>query len=262
MNKVTWNTGAIKPTESGFYFRKSGITASDLAYFDGDKWYGVKKKRGGVELIHLTPHKDQERDWHLRSKKIIELISPGDRFQMLTFVENISKETDKNLHRWMALFRCDCGNTKAMNLYEVRNKVFKSCGCMKDSPERIGKHKIAIKKYVESNITEITERNRKLGKSLIGKKKKLGPNGAWKFNIHAVHWDLENENGLRMDGYNLANLIRENAEFFDPNDLVTAGSQCNAYKRLCDLHQIKKDGKPVRLSWKGWRLAAPRVDHP
>ena len=54
------------------------------------------------------------------------VLSPGDRYNMLTFVEDRPHEGGER----MALWRCDCGNEKVQRVNNVRRGASKSCGCL------------------------------------------------------------------------------------------------------------------------------------
>lgn len=66
---------------------------------------------------------------------------PGQKFNMLTIVESVGKI------KWQqhVLCKCECGNTKIANWFNVRNGQIKSCGCLRqawwDKLKVLGKNK-------------------------------------------------------------------------------------------------------------------------
>lgn len=54
-------------------------------------------------------------------------MKPGDRYNKLTAIKPIARNRRQTVH-WE--FHCDCGNTKIIEKYPVKNGRVKSCGCV------------------------------------------------------------------------------------------------------------------------------------
>lgn len=101
--------------------------------------------------------------------------------------------------------------------------------------------------------------NAALGKARIGSEMPPGPAAKGPDHWKAKHWTLLAPNREVIEGRNLAELIRKNAHLFDPDDVIWKRSKCRAYKRLCQLFEMKKDGSgPKMPSWKGWMIGDRR----
>lgn len=72
----------------------------------------------------------------------------------------------------------------------------------------------------------------------------------WKFYNKAI--------GKTLEGRNLNQLVRDNAELFEPKDLNWDECGCNASRCLRQLKGSKKQ-KP-NYSWKGWMIGTPAED--
>lgn len=70
---------------------------------------------------------------------------------------------------------------------------------------------------------------------------------------NAKFWKFENKAmGKTIEGKNLNQLIRDNAELFDPDDLKWDTCGCNASRCL---RTLKSPGKKRTVnSWKGWMI--------
>jgi hypothetical protein len=59
-------------------------------------------------------------------------INTGDRFGMLTIIDETEKIIEKNgQHKRMMLCKCDCGNTKVIGLRHLTSGGNKGCGCQR-----------------------------------------------------------------------------------------------------------------------------------
>lgn len=105
---------------------------------------------------------------------------------------------------------------------------------------------------------KMLEVNRRVGDMKFGVPNPPGPSakgpGHWK----ARYWILKAPNQQIIQGWNLNELIRQNASLFLPDDVKWYGksnSRCRASKGLRQLFEMKKDGSgPKVLSWKGWMI--------
>lgn len=61
-----------------------------------------------------------------RVKQLNESIKPGMKFGLLTTIEPLPKTPYKH-RRWQC--RCECGEIKAINIYDLFNGSVTSCGC-------------------------------------------------------------------------------------------------------------------------------------
>jgi len=85
----------------------------------------------------------------------------------------------------------------------------------------------------------------------VGCRNPPGPSARGLSNVHAKLWAFRSPTGVHLTGRNLAHLIRENAEMFNPEDLEPrgkSGTGCQAHKGLASL--VSHAGKGC--SWKGW----------
>jgi hypothetical protein len=74
---------------------------------------------------------------------------------------------------------------------------------------------------------------------------------------NAKEWKFYNlALGKVLEGRNLNQLVRDNAELFDPKDLNWDTCGCNAVRCLRGLQNQKK--KPT-YSWKGWMIGTPNA---
>lgn len=257
MGKLEWLAPENKPTEVGYYMReqKSG-GASELAYWEGGLWFHVKKCKSYGLLIAATPHSDQLRNWRQKAVKVAIQDLPGDRFGMLVLKELNGYDTQRKT--FAALFRCDCGNEKQMNLYEVRTGNIGSCGCRRNAPDVVERQKEGRKKWRAENYKSIVECNRKIGKEREGRERNnIGAVAKWELNIHAKYWHFVHSDGREIKGWNLLNLIRNHAFWFNESDLVWKKGMCRASKGMSSLRSGGKDG--TRKFWKGWQLISPKV---
>ena len=176
----------------------------------------------------------------------------GDKFAMLTYLQNIGYECETR--RWLCLFRCDCGNEKAMNLYEVRVGRHRSCGCLRDSDERKAAHAAKMSVWIANNKPAINEANAKRGAQSRGKANPIGPSAAWSLNSRANYFALISPDGERISGWNMQQIVRDNRHLFDAIDLEMSGHNFKAVKRL---YALFSNGKKAPMkSWKGWRCDA------
>ena len=92
---------------------------------------------------------------------------------------------------------------------------------------------------------------RKAAKTMRGRPQRIdAPTGAHTDNQFAKQWCFINKGrGLRLEGKNLNQLIRDHRTWFDPDDVMWKDSGCNAARGLRSLLRGKV------LSWKGWTEA-------
>ncbi len=246
--KTEWTLAEIKPEAPGLYLRQSKNQAtSEKAFWNGEDWFAVKQIKKTEPRIFATPHRDQDRRWKPIPIRIVDSIDIGSRFHMLVFLEDVGRDAENK--RWLAKFRCDCGNVKAMNVYEVRRGDHKSCGCLSGSSAAIERARIGQRQWIKQNHAKILEVNRRVAEQNRGKSKPLGKVGKWELNIHARYYKIADSHGHVLDGWNLAELVRKNEHLFDKGDVEWVGGVCKAVKRLYTLYEKRRN---VR-SWKGWK---------
>ena len=110
----------------------------------------------------------------------------------------------------------------------------------------------------------MSEHGKRIGEKNRGVPKPPGPNEKGPSNIRAKYWVFKSPQQQIIKGVNLNELIRKNAELFDPVDVVwrgKCGNDCNAAKGLRRLFVIKKDGTIKHHSWKGWMIG-DRMEQP
>lgn len=247
-NRKEWRDPIPAPVEPGFYMREiQNVGGSDRAFWDGEKWYHVMKKKGQDQKICDSPHKDQARRWASIQKRVIEQLNKGDRYDMLVFIEEVGRDVKNK--RWLAKFQCDCGNIKAMNIYEVRRGDHRSCGCLNHSQSALEKAKVSQRMWIDANYDKIVETNRRIAQTNTGKSRPLGRIGKWEFNIHSRYYRVVDQYGHILDGWNLAELVRKNEHLFDKDDVQWEGGVCKAVKRLYSLYETTRKVQ----SWKGWK---------
>lgn len=244
MKAINWNLPSTIPDCPGEYRRRNSKGfGSERTYWDGRNWFAISSS--GERFS--SPHHDQFRCWGVASKLVVDSVKPGDRFGMLTFIRSIGSDTDGG--RWIALFACDCGCEKAMNLYEITRGRNKSCGCLRNSDDRLKKWRETRDLSGGSKSPAVMKAVANLAKSNIGKERTSIKVGKSSLNIHAKHFHISHESGVELSGWNLADLVRQNSSLFDEADLVWHQGTCGAVKGLYRLYQ---KSKPNRL-WKGWR---------
>lgn len=79
---------------------------------------------------------------------------------------------------------------------------------------------------------------------------KSGVMAATPDNQHARTYSLISPDGQVYVGRNIADLVRQRAELFSPDDLRWYKHTCNAAKSLAGL---RPGGRHSRPEWKGWR---------
>ena len=97
------------------------------------------------------------------------------------------------------------------------------------------------------------------GKTMKGRPQRLETVcGKHENNKNAKEWKFYSVGlGKVLEGKNLNQLVRDNAELFDPRDLRWDTCGCNAVRCLRGLQNQKK--KPT-YSWKGWMIGTPNVE--
>jgi hypothetical protein len=71
------------------------------------------------------------------------------------------------------------------------------------------------------------------------------------------YWEFIGPHGLRMEGFNLHELVREHAAYFSPEDLEWDNNDyCAATAGLRTLFSLHADGRRKLQSWKGWTIGA------
>jgi hypothetical protein len=79
-------------------------------------------------------------------------------------------------------------------------------------------------------------------------------------NKAAKYWKFYNRAlGKTLEGKNLNQLVRDNAELFEPKDLIWDTCGCNAVRCLRTLKGSKKQTK--NHSWKGWMIGVPETSN-
>ena len=67
----------------------------------------------------------------------------------------------------------------------------------------------------------------------------------------AKWWSIERHDGIVLEGKNLNQLIRENSQYFHPDDVVWRGPKCRASKGIRQLYEGRVSNT---RSWKGWGI--------
>lgn len=98
--------------------------------------------------------------------------------------------------------------------------------------------------------------NRRIGDQKMGTPNPPGPSAKGPDHFKSRYWILKAPTQQIIEGWNLSELVRQNAHLFEPADVVWHGKgkcTCRARRRLGGLFEMKKDGSgPRLLSWKGW----------
>ena len=170
----------------------------------------------------------------------------GAKFGLLTIVGRSEIDNGGRSKKWTC--HCQCGNFKDVEYSSLKRGLTKSCGCLNKqmSSDR-------IKKFNE----DFPERISALHENNKGKHMPPGDNFAGPNNIHGKYWCFLSPAGVQIEGFNLSNLIRENAHLFNEDDtkLIKGRFTTVAWCGLTGLHQMKKDGSGPRTnSWKGWTI--------
>lgn len=242
--KKEWHPGSEVPQIAGIYRRRQAKNSgSDRAYWDGLFWRAMD----ATGRIFDGAHRDQFRTWSDERVNVVDSLKPGDKFWMLSFIQNVGP--DKLNHRWLGLFSCDCGNEKAMNIYEVMSGKHKSCGCLRDSKARLEKWLVSCGETKAKNKERQVEGRRKTAAALVGREREKLNVAKSAFNSLAKYWRICSAEGGVLEGWNLAELIRQNSHLFAGDDLIWKKGQCRAYKGINNLK-----GGTTCGSWKGWRL--------
>ena len=93
-----------------------------------------------------------------------------------------------------------------------------------------------------------------------------GPGAKGPDHWKSKYWILISPDKKRIEGWNLNEIVRNNAELFDESDLVWVRSRCRASKGLRSLFEMKKDRRgnrvPTATWWKGWTIGDRLEDEP
>jgi hypothetical protein len=75
--------------------------------------------------------------------------------------------------------------------------------------------------------------------------------------FNGQYWEFIGPNGVRLEGFNLHELVRTHPHLFDPQDLNwDKNNGCRAANGLRTLFSLNVAGKPKLKSWKGWTVGA------
>jgi hypothetical protein len=99
---------------------------------------------------------------------------------------------------------------------------------------------------------KMLEINRRIGKQKIGKENPPGPSAKGPDHWKSRYWKIKGPNGVILEGWNLNEIIRQNADLFASGDVIWRKSKCRAAKGIRDLFQPGKDGVTKVHEWKGW----------
>ena len=113
----------------------------------------------------------------------------------------------------------------------------------------------SMKALKARDMDKVRDAAKRVAKMNIGKPMPLGRGGKCADHHKARYWIIKNTAlGVTLSGWNLNELIRNNAKYFDEHDLNwNGGHKCRASKGLRGLFEIRKStGRPNALSWKGW----------
>lgn len=83
----------------------------------------------------------------------------GKKFNHLTLIKNLNKLDKRNSK--LALFKCDCGNTKEMAFTQVLNNKVKTCGC--EQGKTTVNSQLKKQKSLLDFYTSKTQKNNKTG---------------------------------------------------------------------------------------------------
>src|SRR3990172_7078364 len=96
-----------------------------------------------------------------------------------------------------------------------------------------------------------------------------GPGAKGPDHWKAKYWIFKAPNQQIIQGWNLNELVRENAHLFDKRDVVWYGKskcKCRATKGLRSLFEMRKDctGAEIRKThfWKGWTIGDRLTETP
>ena len=109
------------------------------------------------------------------------------------------------------------------------------------------------RKFVDKE--KLREHCKKISKNNIGRPMPPGPSAKGIDHHKAKYWIVHNVAlGATLRGLNMSEIVADNPLYFDEYDLKNdKGSySCRAANRLRSLFSVRKNGKPVARSWKGW----------
>lgn len=98
--------------------------------------------------------------------------------------------------------------------------------------------------------------NRRIGDMKFGVPNPPGPSAKGPDHWKARYWIFRSPDRKVIQGWNLNEIVRQNADLFDEEDLQWTGksnTRCRATRGLRSLFHMKKDGSgPLVNHWKGW----------
>ena len=160
----------------------------------------------------------------------------GMRFSRLVAIEFVGKDKANNA-RW--LFRCDCGQEKAILLRHVRKGITRSCGCL---------HKEIVRNMLikESGLSSL---NRIIAQYKADAKRRrqtftLSREAIERLTkdtcFYCVKQPEQIKGGIHYNGYYSYNGLdrRSTMEGYTSSNTVTACRQCNFAKGLLDVEDF------------------------
>lgn len=189
----------------------------------------------------------------IEEKRLANLRAANAKPRSLEHRRKLSEKTKAN---W------DSGKIKPMSLesrlraHENIRRTYASGNYKRRDPEEMSKSAREARKRVDYG--KLCLANRILGEKRVGtemaKQTKRGiPSRACKSSDHwkSKWWSIERHDGIVLEGKNLNQLIRENSQYFHPDDVIWNGSKCRASSGI----RLLYCGKPNNTkNWKGWGI--------
>jgi hypothetical protein len=127
-------------------------------------------------------------------------------------------------------------------------------------------HEASMKGLAARDMEKVRAAAKRVAAQKVGVPNPPGPSAKSPEHWKARYWILKAPNQKIIQGWNLNELIRQNAELFLPDDVKWYGKsncECRASKGIRRLFEMKKDGSGPRvLSWKGWMIGDRRDEEP
>jgi hypothetical protein len=211
--------------------------------------------------------------WHVKW-------NPGDVFGHLTVI-GISDRKTKSKHPYIR-FRCECGTEKEIQSSNVLQGKIVSCGCSIRTVIKPGQMfgKLAAIRQITNNskgsgatkwlfhcgycnkekellATRVTRQNYKsCGCNIGGKGVPEKSSRSAKSPTHhlSLYWELIGPDGVRLEGFNLQELVRKNEHLFQQDQLNWKRDGCNATHGLYSLFLLDKNGNRKAKSYRGWTI--------
>jgi hypothetical protein len=115
------------------YYKNNPVTRKDVMLK-----YNIPMSWCDKHLKGIKPHQGIE-----NSKRRTKVIA-GQKYNRLTIIREISKFIGNKNRRYVESI-CDCGNTFEVSIYNIKNGIVKSCGCIVNKIDIIDGQKVKIK---------------------------------------------------------------------------------------------------------------------